>query len=226
MDDIVRFHMAAMGGEEKIVALDSIRAEGVVREAGHEMSFALVAQRPNRVRITTRGEGHSLVQGWNGTDSPWRWQPDDSPNAAPMAPSEARAFGADAEYDDPLIGGKARGFALDYAGEMSWRGRAALRVLVTRLGDPAYTLLVDHETYFIVARLLPRRLPTGQVTTVITRFSDFRPVSGVILPFHIEIMADEKLLQETVLSEIVALPNPPAATFATPGASVLLPRTP
>lgn len=216
MADIVRFHIAAMGGEDRIAELASLRAKGVVRSGGHELAFEMVAQRPNRIRITTRAEGRTLIQGWDGLAEPWRFEPEKSSEAQRMGPTEARTFAADAEFDDPLIGGDARGYALDYAGEIEWQGRPALRVLVTRPGDPAHTLIVDHRTYFILARVVDWPQPSGATAREVTRFSDFQPVEGVILPFRIEMRVNDQLVQETVLSEVVPAPNPPAGTFARP----------
>jgi hypothetical protein len=214
IDDIVRFHIAAMGGEERVTALEAIHATGTVRASGHDLPFDMIAQRPNRVRITTRAENHSLLQGWNGVDAPWRWVQGKTAAPEPMPSDEARAFKPDAEYDDPLVAGRARGYTLDYAGEITWRGKRAYRVLVTRGGDEPASLVVDHETYFILARLSTHTNVTGQESTVVTRFSDFQPVDGVILPFHIEVVAEDKVIQETILREITPVAKVPADAFS------------
>jgi len=214
IDDIARYHVAAIGGRAGIAAVDSLKATGVVRAGGRELSFEMLAQRPNRVRIETRSDGKSLVQGWDGAAPPWRFEPEKSPLAQPMPEAEARAFAGDAEFDDPLIGGRARGYTLDYAGELDWQDRPVWRVLVTRLGEPAFSLLVDRETYFIVARVSARPRPTGAPVPIEERYSDFRPVGGVILPFRIETLIDGQPTQETVLDKMEPQPHLPLAKFA------------
>lgn len=216
LEDIVRYHAFAIGGAERIEALAAFSSSGSIRSSGPELRFELLAQRPNRMRIALQGGGHASILGWDGQGEPWQFDPAQSSAIRPMPRAQARGFEAEAEFDDPLIAGSARGYTLDYAGEQQWEGRPVFVVLVTRSDSPPSRLLVEQQTYFIVARLIERALPSGRKVTFTTRYSDFRPVGGVLLAFRIEELADGKLLRDTIVDDITPLEHPAPALFEAP----------
>lgn len=197
--DLVRGHIEAIGGRERIAANKTMRAAGHVSTAGRVLKFELLAQRPNHIRVTTTGDGRTLIQGYDGAAPPWRLEPDKSPVAQRMDNIEAVDFIAEAEFDDQLVDPEKRGYALDYAGEMNYEGRKVHKLLVTTLRQKSYFLLLDAETCLIVAQLVQRDLPSGRTVTMETRYDDFTPLEGVLLPRRIGIYAEGKLLHETVL---------------------------
>lgn len=217
--ELVQFHREAIGGASRIERLVAMHAQGRAIAPDQTMEFELIAQRPNRVRITMRGGGRTLVQGCDGANPSWRWEPGKPAPATAMSVAEGREFAADAEFDDPLASPPDRGYRLDYAGETTWRDRPVLRVLVTRSDTaPAY-LLVDPDTFFIVARLTTRRLPSGRELPVETRYDRYRPVAGVLLPHRMETFVDGQRTGELVLTSVQPLPPPPPETFTPPAAS-------
>lgn len=216
IEDLARIHTEAIGGRERLERLQGLRASGRVMTGGRELPFTLIAARPNRVRVTMEAEGRTLIQGMDGEHAPWRLEPQKSSSGRAMEPAEAAEFAADAEFDDPLSSGAARGYTLDYAGETGWQQRKVLKILVTRpRTDPSY-LLLDPDTFFIVARLTTQRLPTGREIAVETRYDDFRPVAGVIFPHWIGVYEDGRLLRETVLTNVQTISEPAPEVFAMP----------
>jgi hypothetical protein len=49
-----------------------------------------------------------------------------------------------------------------------------------------------------------------------TRYEDFRPVAGVIMPHRIVVIADGKLLHKTVLQQLEPNVSVPAGCFTMP----------
>jgi len=213
--DLARIHKEAIGGAARLEALHALRATGRVVTAGRELAFEMIAARPNRVRITMQAEGRTLVQGFDGAAAPWRLEPEKSA-AVEMTEAEAHDFRADAEFDDPLINAMERGYTLDFAGETEWQKTRALKILVTHRDAAPSVLLLDPDTYSIVARRTTQRMMSGREVTIETRYSDFRPVAGVIFPNRIEVFAEGRLLRETVLTNVEAIAEPPPEVFAKP----------
>lgn len=216
LDELMQLHREAIGGATRLEALVAMRAQGHVVTGGQTLEFELIAQRPNRVRITMRGDGRTLVQGCDGTNAAWRWEPGKSQSAAPMKAAEGREFAADAEFDDPLASSEDRGYRLDFAGRLAWRDRQVMKILVTRRDMAPAFLLVDPDTFFIVARLTSRRLPSGRELAVETRYDGYRPVAGVILPHRVETFVDGQRTGELVLTTVQSIVPPPAETFTLP----------
>jgi hypothetical protein len=219
-DNLARIHVEAIGGELRLQSLRSMRVDGYVEIDGRHVSFTLLAQRPNRVRMETQADGHVLVQATDGVHPPWQMNPDEKPpRPRQLTGVEARDFSADAEFDDPLVQPESKGYALDYAGEMEWNDRHVYRILVTRRLVDSYYLLLDAETYFIVGKEAVRTLDYGRAVKLETCYEDFRPVSGVIMPHRIVVNADGKLLHETMLQRVEPNVPVPAGSFAMPAAS-------
>ncbi len=216
-EDVQRVHLEVIGGKERIEALTAVRASGVVVTGGKKVRFTLIAARPNRVRLETGAEGRSLVQASDGVEPPWKFDTGIwPPRYQPMAEPEGRVFTADAEFDDPLVAGAARGFVFDSAGEVEAGGRRLLRVLVTRKLTDTFSLLVDAETYFIMAKVEHRQSVGGRKVEIVTRYEDYRPVEGVLLPHKIAVIIDGRVTQQTVIESVEANPVVTAETFTRP----------
>jgi hypothetical protein len=206
--ELAAWHLAATGGAARVAALHAIRATGEVAAGGRSVRFTLLAARPDRVRLETEAEGRTRVQGADGAEPPWEHEPAAAPpRSAPMSAAAARTFAAEAEFDDPLIAGAARGYALDEAGFAELDGVRHPRLLVTRPRTEPFFLILDPVTYLIVRRTESRSGAAGRKTEIVTRYADFRPVQGVLLPHRIEVAVDGRVTQETRIERIEA--NPP-----------------
>jgi hypothetical protein len=216
-DELARIHIAAMGGAERIAALKALRATGQVFAAGRRVRFSFVAERPDHVRVETEAGGRTLVQASDGREPPWefdtgRWPP----HYDPMPEAVARTFLADAEFDDPIVAGARRGFALKLDGEADVDGTKLVRVVVTWKQKERFLLMVDPETYLIRLRVEQRANGAGKPVQVITRYGDFRPVNGVLLPYEVTVIIDGKITQQTKIDSIDPNPQISSETFSRP----------
>ena len=221
--ELASIHVEVIGGRERIAALKAMRATGYVYAGGKKVRFSQITARPNRVRQEIGSDGRLFVQVSDGTTAPWTSDSRDGvTRTADMPAQDAKLFTADAEFDDPLVAGAERGFSFDFAGEVNANGRKLVRFLVTRKFTDTFALLVDAETFFIVARIEQRHTAGGLKKEIVTRYGDFRPVDGVLLPHRISVLADGKPVQEIVIETIEANPLVTAAVFARTPVSVPL----
>lgn len=216
-DMLARIHVEAIGGKLRMGRLQSLRAEGEVQIDGRHMVFTLLAQRPNRLRMETRSGDRTIVQATDGVNPPWQMLSGDQLGKPTLITGdEAREFAADAEFDDPLVDYDAKGYTIDYAGKMEWAGKQVFRVLVTRRFTAGFYLLLDPETYFIVGKQAVRKLEFGREVSIETRYEDFRPVGGIIMPHRFVTTAAGKPLHETNLLRVQANVAVPEDSFARP----------
>ena len=216
-DDLARIHLESIGGREQVLALKSLRASGVTKIAGEELRFVMWAARPNLIRTETTSKGRVLTQGYDGKNPPWLL---DSRNGRvqEMGAVAARAFSADADFDDPLVLRHGRSISLDYAGETEIDGKPVFKLLVTEnLTETSYVYL-DHSTYFLIRHDVVK--PGREGPEVIeTDYADFSPVKGVMLPHRIIEKAAGVLRYETVLEQIDANPALMSGLFSKPVAA-------
>ena len=207
MDDLAKIHLEAIGGKERVDALGALRATGQVFAEGKVVRFTMLAARPAKLRLETESNGRTLVQATDSAEPAWEMDTATKPaKSRAMDDGVARKFVADAEFDDPLVGGAARGYVFDFAGEMTIEGRKFLRVLVTHRLTDSYSLLIDDDTYFIAMRLEQRMTAGGRKTQVVTHYEDFRPVNGVLIAHKITVSVDGNVSQQTKVLRIE--PNP------------------
>lgn len=215
--DLARIHLEAMGGRQRVEALKALRATGTVTSGGKRVRFTLIAARPARVRVETENGGRTLVQATDGEEPPWEFGNGSwPPRYQPMRDNVAKTFAADAEFDDPLVAGAKRGFTYEYGGEAELNGKKLLRVLVTRKRIDTFSVLLDPDTYLIVARTEQRHSTFGRVLQIVTRYEDFRPVDGVLLPHEITVSMDGRVTQQTKIEQIIANPKLTDDTFTRP----------
>ena len=218
--DIAQIHLEAIGGRQRLAALTGLRMSGVVIIGNQQMRFMMIAARPNRVRLETQSDGRTLVDASDGLEPPWEFDTGTwPPRYRPMGEAAAKTFTADAEFDDPLVAGPARGFTLEYAGVTEVDGHKVLRVLVTRNLADTFTLLLDEETYFILMRLEERTTAGGRKRQIVTRYDDFRPVDGVLLPHKVTLVTDGRIEQQTIMEKIETNPELTPDTFTRPKAA-------
>ncbi|MDP3070734.1 MAG: hypothetical protein Q8N18_10615 [Opitutaceae bacterium] len=206
--ELSALHLAAMGGAERVAALRSLRATGEVEAGGKRLRFELLAARPDRVRLETTDQSRRVVQGTDGVEPAWEAELGATPpRSVAMPAAAARVFAADGEFDDPLIGGEARGYVIEEAGQIEVDGVNLNRLLVTRRLTESFWLLLDPKTYLIVRRVEHRATVLGRRVEVVTRYGDFRPVDGVLHAHRIEVVVDGQRAQLTRIDRIEA--NPP-----------------
>lgn len=215
--ELARIHVEAIGGRQRVEALTALRATGHVGSGGKRVRFTLTAARPNRVRIETELGGRTLVQATDGTEPPWEFDTGSwPPRYQPMKENVAKTFVADAEFDDPLVAGATRGYTFDNGGEVQGDGKILRRILVTRNLTETFSVLIDPDTYLIVARVEQRTSAGGRQLQIVTHYKDFRPVEGVLLPHEITVALEGRVTQQTKIDQIIANPKLTPDTFTRP----------
>ncbi|MDO8541784.1 MAG: hypothetical protein Q7S40_15210 [Opitutaceae bacterium] len=211
--DIAEIHLAAMGGATHVRALGALRIKGSVITTGGQTPFTLLAVRPNRVRMETQMGGRILIRASDGVAPPWKLDPATSPAAAAMPPAAAELFLFDADFDDPLVAWQDRGYRLELGTGKDVRGRRLLQVLVVRSLTQNITVLLDPLTYLIAYRV--QQLTAGpQPVELVSRYDDYRPVAGVLVPHEVTLFVDGELSQRATFDTVEANPPLPKDTFS------------
>lgn len=214
VDDLVRLHLAAMGGPEKVQALRALRSTGITQAQGRQLQFVFWAARPNLVRIEQSAEGRTLTEGYDGKGNPWVLDMKTQEVLA-LGSEAGRAFIADAEFDDPLVAGKERHFTIDFEGEMEANGHRTIRLLITQNLAGTCHLVLDGSTYLILRKESTRAGMLGE-EKVETVYSDYRLVAGVIVPYHITELVGGKVQHEITMESVEANPTLPPDIFSPP----------
>jgi outer membrane lipoprotein-sorting protein len=215
--DMAANHCEALGGTARITEISALRAAGVTRIGNKTLEIGILAQKPNRVRTEILADGRKIIMAYDGANPPWECDTKQQPRKeSPMADSASREFIVDSEFLDPLVTMDSRGFTVRSLGIADWEGGRYQCLLAMRSGEEPVELWLDSSTYLISRQFRTRKLPDGRETKIETRFSDFRPVMGVLMPYRITVYAEGRRLHETVIEVIEPNPNITENIFRTP----------
>ena len=176
--EIIAKHVAAIGGVEKIRAIQTLRAEGRLTQSGIELPFTLWMKRPNLCRLDIDLQGKAIVQAHDGEKTWWvnpllgidkpRKMPDDL----------ARSVLRWTDFEGPLVEYDKKGHKAEYAGEEETDKGKLHKIKLTLSGGEVWHVYIDAETFLEVKRTFPLSIG-GEPKETTTRFGDYAVVEGV-----------------------------------------------
>jgi len=178
--DIVARSIEARGGMAKIKGLQSMRMSGsAMLNDQVPAAVRIVSKRPNLTRVEMDINGATMVQAFDGK-SAWSVNPfmgGGKPQAAPEHQSQELREHTD--MDGLLVDYKAKGRAVELDGTEDVAGSPAWKLKITEKDGGADYVYIDAKSGLMV-----KSSSTHIAVTVL--FGDYRPVNGLMMPFHIE----------------------------------------
>jgi len=207
VDDIVARHVEARGGLERIEAVRSIRMTGRANAGpGRDALVLREIKRPDRIRTEFTVQGMTGVYAFDG-ESGWEVSPFlGRMDPEPMSPRSARQAREQADVAGPLVDWRAKGHRVALVGRETVEGREAYRLEVTLAGGTVRHDSIDAESFLLV-KTESTRLVRGHERKIVTAFSDYRSVEGLLFPHVIVASAGDAARRLKVVVETVEL-NP------------------
>jgi len=185
-DEIIAKHEKAMGGKDKIKAVQTERVTGkMVMGQGMEAPFTMEMARPNKMRMEFTFQGMTGVQAFDGKTG-WSVMPfmgKTEPEAAPE--EEAKKMQEQANMDGLLMDYKDFGRTVELVGKEDLEGTSVYKLKVTqKSGDVAF-LYIDAENFMLLKQTGKTKI-RGQEVESETVFGDFKTIDGLVFPHSIE----------------------------------------
>jgi hypothetical protein len=223
-DEIVARHVEARGGAERLAAIHSLIYRGTYREGSHESPNAAMAlMRPNYKLVGDPEKPlGDFAEGYDG--SAWEFYGDPGIVLRTVGPASAAARHG-LWIDGPFVDFRAKGSTIEVEGIERIADRDAYRLRLTMRDGFAMEEFLDTRTFLEVANRKAAPIHAfGEKVSSETRFSDFRPVEGVLFSFRNEEVeiATGRVLNSMQWREIVANRPLDPAVFSPP----ILHRTP
>jgi outer membrane lipoprotein-sorting protein len=208
VDEIVSRYTEALGGLEKVRALESVRKTGTYVYNGLEHPVEIVQARGSRCReeivgLTqwgTRNEsGAKVIRATDG-ETAWVGSHSDALRTEPMPEDEATGFRLDADLEGPLVDYGEKGHRVELVGPAEVEGADVLHLTVTLAGGEVQQWYLDRGTFLPVMRSMevgPRDYKAAQTWF----FDDYREVGGVKMPFYAQI--EEKLFTREYIFDAI-----------------------
>ena len=186
VDEILGKHFEAQGGVEKLKALNTMRITGSMTVGqGMEAPIVMERKRPGRQRIEFTFQGMVGAQAFDGEQA-WSLMPFMGKKDPELASEEdTKLQKEDADFDGPLLDWKAKGHTVELAGKEPVEGAEAFKLKVTKKNGNVDYYYIDAETYLLVKQE-GKRKRQGTEFEGESFFSDYKDVSGYMLPYSIE----------------------------------------
>lgn len=183
VDEIVENHLKAMGGKEKMAALQSVIMKGSLNIQGFDIEITQttvhgVGSRTD-INVPTMGEGYVIVtptKGWNFMPFQGMSEPEEMPEEQlKTRQSQLDLTGSFYNYKD-------KGTAIELLGKEAVDGKDCFKLKVTTKSGRASTVFLDATTYYRVKVVAKVQTEEGEVESV-TTFSNFKATpEGYVFP--------------------------------------------
>ena len=197
-----------------------------------QLPFVMQLRRPRKMRFELQFNGQTAVQVFDGTNG-WKLRPFLGRRVVePYTADEMKTTSRQADLDGPLVDYAAKGTQIELAGMDRVEGRDTYKLKLTLKGGEAMHVWIDAQTFLEVKMEgQPRRLD-GVDHPVEVYLRDYRPVSGLQVPFLLETrvlpvaktalgLKDPPVPPErTIIDRVVVNPKLDEALFSKPEVAV------
>lgn len=184
-DELLEKNIKAMGGKDKLMALQSVRMTGKMKMGPMEAPFSMTKVRPADMRIDFTIQGMIGSQAYDGTTG-WMLMPfGGNKDPQKMTEEMLKDVRAEADFDGPTFDYKAKGNKVEYVGKEDVQGTPAYKLKVTTKDGKETLVYLDSETYLAIRTEATRNMQ-GQDVEMETTIGDYKAVEGILFPFSID----------------------------------------
>jgi outer membrane lipoprotein-sorting protein len=191
VEAIIDKHIIARGG----AALDSIKNAKMDIELSYKnaptmkqtMTYHTLMRAAHRIDISIPNMYDAVIcfngnQGWQSVK-----KGDESPKVKLIDSSEVQDLKYQTEILGPLYQYKEKGYKVEYLGKEKVNDIETYNIKVKAINNTMYNCYIDTITYAEIKRTVTAP-SSGQIITVELYYSNIKPVSGVMMPFRIEML--------------------------------------
>jgi outer membrane lipoprotein-sorting protein len=187
LDQIVQKHTDAMGGADKLKAIQTVTITGTASLMGGQMGAPVTIRikRPAFLRMDMHIQERTFVQCFDGSNG-WIVNSLSGPNAPQkMSEDDTRSARDNADFiEGSLVNYEAKGTSVELVGRETVETKPAYKLKVTKKGGTIEYLYLDAET-FLPIKTTGKRKQMGQEVDYESLPSNYRAVHGVMMPFNV-----------------------------------------
>jgi outer membrane lipoprotein-sorting protein len=204
IDQIVQKHTEALGGAEKLKAIQTLTVTGKASLMGGQIEapVTMKVKRPAQMRMELAVQGQSFVQAFDGTTA-WVINPFmGAPDPQKSDEEDTRSARDDADFiEGSLVDYKAKGNQIELMGKEDVGGSAAYKIKVIKKGGTVEYEFVDTKT-FLPVKSTGKRKQMGQEMDYVSTPSNYKAVNGVMIPYSLSQMANGNPAMDLTIEKI------------------------
>lgn len=204
VDQIVEKHTQALGGGDKLKAIQSVTVTGKAVLMGGQIEAPIVMKikRPSSMRMEISVQGKAVVTGFDGTTS-WMINPFVGGSDAQKSNDEdTQQAKDDSDFiEGALVDYKTKGNTVELMGKEDLEGTPAYKLKVTKKSGTIEYQFLDAQT-FLELRSSGKRKQMGQEGDVESTPSNYKPVNGVMMPYSVSQKVNGSTMMDLTIEKI------------------------
>ena len=185
VDELIAKNLEAKGGLAKLNAVQSMKQVSQFSMSGMAATMTVYSKRPNRVRQEVKIGGQTVISAFDGVTT-WVVNPMVGSNR-PIAVTgpQADMLREQGDFDGPLVDYKTKGYTVELVGSETLGERKVNHLKLVSPSRQIVHLYLDAST-----NLEARRATEVESLKLEQELGDYRPVDGVMIPFHIRLLVN------------------------------------
>lgn len=194
VDEILTKYYDALGGLDKLKAVNTIIQEGVFAApmGNAELQVTIKKKRPNKWISEMSFQGQKIVQAYDG-DVAWMQNPMMGmvkPTA--LSGDQAKQVIQQAQFDGELVNYKDKGVVLEFVGMAEFEGMNSYKLQATRPDSQQVLFYIDKDTNLLMGTEVPVKTPEQQMTITV-KLGDYEEIDGLYYPHSLEVLGAQKM---------------------------------
>jgi hypothetical protein len=181
MIDIFSKNIEARGGKEKLKAIKSLYMEGSRQMMGNEVpvKVTIVQDKLYRNDFEFGGTtGYTIVTPERG----WSYVPMRSQSVDPIAADALKTMQAQLDIAGPLVDYAGKGNKVELQGKETVDGKEVYKIKLTASDGKETYYYIDTKTNLLNQTKQIRTGQNGKQIEIITNFSDYKSIDGIMFP--------------------------------------------
>ena len=183
VDEIINQYVIARGGKDKLNSIKSVYFEGTRQMMGNEVQVKVtrVDGKLNRVDFEFGGNsGYTIIT----PDKGWTYIPMRSDKPEEMPAARLKSMQDQLDIAGPLVDYATKGYKATLKGKDTVGGKEAYKIELTNAAGKDITYYIDTKTNLLLQtrQMSEAGRNGGGPAEIITDFSDYKEVSGVMFP--------------------------------------------
>lgn len=200
-DELIAKNLEARGGLDKLKAIATMKMTGKVVTQGQEMQVIFWMKRPNLVLQEMTFQGQKMARAFDGQKA-WMVNPFMGSNAPQEIPGPQSDLMKDnSDFDGPLVDYQAKGSKVELVGPDTVDGTKAYHLKVTQKNGRVTDVYLDAASGLEI-KLVNEISQGGQKIKIETLPSNYKSVSGVLMPHTIKSLVNGQVQAEVTIDSI------------------------
>lgn len=189
-DEVINKYLDARGGKDKLLSIKSLYMEGARQMMGNEVAVKItkVQDKLSRTDFEMMGtSGYTIVTPTAG----WSFIPMRSESVDEIPEARLKTMFSEMDIPGPLVDYAAKGNKVELEGKHDIDGTPAYKIKLTLSTGKELTYYIDTKTNLLIRTSTTAPAigqdgkPTGENREVVTNYSDYKAVDGIMFPHTI-----------------------------------------